>query len=270
MQRIVIVAVAAALATGCSATRDAAAPSASPTATPTPSPTVDPSDRALARTPPIRSAPTTVEDMQLDGDPWDAADGQAAYLAALRVLEVLRQNPKLLGGGNRTREDFAEVLQVSTPDHRAYLEKRIDAFLRAQDDPADTSAAKLGDELRSAMTIALRPADQGADDEPEPTPSPGGGNIRFRSYDPAVGAFGVLTAARTAVYEFEPTGGGTALAVAFDVYAPYNIISHAGTPQTATVVLTDFRMVMAEDRGEWLWDGWDMVDVRVDVEDRTG
>ena len=266
MHRIGIALLAAALATGCSTAGDSAAPSTSAAPSPKPSPTVDPSDRALARTPPFRSAPATVEDVQLDGNPWDAADGQAAYLAALRTLEVLRQNPDLLRSGNRTREDFAEVLQVSTPDHRAYLDKRIDAFLRAQEDPSDTGAAELGDELRSAMTIALRPADQGA--SAQPSPEPGETSVRFRSYDPKQGAFGVLSVARTAVYECEPTGGGTALAVAFDVYARYNIISHAGEPQLATIMITDFRMVMAEDRGEWLWDGWDMEDVRVDIQDQ--
>ena len=70
---------------------------------------------------------------------------------------------------------------------------------------------------------------------------------------------------RTAVYDYEPPEGGTALAVAFDVTARYNVVSDDGEEQLATIEVTDFRMVMAEDRGEWQWDGWDLADVAVSV-----
>ena len=261
MRRLLPLALAAAMLVGCS--------NSEPTASrPSSSATPDASERALAQPPPPMTAPASVEETKLSANsPWDFADGDAAYQAALLVLQALRQDPALLSSRKRTHADFAKILQLSTPDHSGWLEKRIAAFLRAQEDPADTPAAELGSDLQSALTLGLQPDGQDRPEGASPTPTPDVMHVRFRSYDPDAGAFGVLKVSHTAAYTFKPEGGGIGLAVAFDVVAPYNIISHEGTRQIVTVHITDFRMVMAEQGGRWLWNGFDMVDEAVSVKD---
>ena len=83
------------------------------------------------------TAPVNVEQVKLFANsPWDFEDGEAAYQAALLVIQALRQDPALLSRRKRTHADFAKILQLSTPDHRSWLEKRIAALLRAQEDPS--------------------------------------------------------------------------------------------------------------------------------------
>jgi hypothetical protein len=264
VRRLLPLALAVAVLTGCSTSESA---SSRPQTSPKPSATPDASERALAQPPPPVSAPDPVEETRLDGSPWSIADGQEAYLVAVRVLPMLRQDPALLRSGKRTHADFETILTLSTPKFRAYLDKRIAAWLQAQEDPSDTAAAELADELQSAMTIGERPADEAA--SASPSPRAGWSGVRFRDYDPDAGAYGVLKVGHTAAYAFKRESGGTGLAVAFDVLAPYNVISDEGTRQIVTVHVIDFRMIMQEVEGIWLWDGFDMEDVRVEVRDRT-
>ncbi len=261
---VLLAACALAVTTACGATSTTSQPAAdeSPSAAPS---DAQLSEQALAVEPPPTVAPEQVEDVQVGSDPSDpfsGGDATDAYEAAVEQFTVLRQMPGLLLSRPKTEADFRRVLDVSAPEHDAFMREQIASYLDSAANGGsrtDEAAKAAGDTLKGALTI-VEPVDggrAGAAGDP--------GTTAFRRFDPEAGAFAPIRISRTAAYHVTDTSGRTALVVAFDAVVPYHVIGLDGAQQTLQITITDFRMVMQEVGTVWEWDGWDMADIRAEL-----